>query len=505
MKRPYHKKHNKKKIRAQRRDSEGVVSHSASKRGRGGKGGNRPQIYHGVKPATARQMAAFVLQQDRSKRFITDIIDSCFSEFPLRKEEDRRLAYEMITGTLRRQGTIDFLLQACCTRPVNKIEKELLCLLRLGCYQLAFLDSIPSHAAVHETVDLARWLGNPRWCSFMNGVLRSVDRLLSDEKTEAPAQDAYAVAEGLFRQTNQPVFSNPETQPLDYLSQAYSFPLWLLKRWSKKYSQTEIESLCRWFNGRGEMCLRVNSLKTSRDELIQKFEQAQPPLEVEPGASPVAIHVKNSRAVARFPGFEAGLFAVQDETPQQVGLMLAPQPGERILDFCAAPGTKTTHLAEMMNNEGEILASDVNPWRLKKVVENCERLGITIVKQQVIAHQPPYLIQGPFDAVLIDAPCSNTGVLGKRPEARWRIQSDDINELASIQSSLLHSAVSFLSPGGRILYSTCSIEAEENENQIKSFLQKYPKFELKEERSFLPGQPSDGGYAALLVDTNSSD
>lgn len=497
MKRPYHKKHNKKKIRAQRRTEDGQGAARRSTGQRTHRGGARPEAPHFSRPETARQMAAFVLQQDRSKRFIGEIIDSSFREFPI-KEEDRRLAYEMVNGTLRHQGTLDHLLQACCSRPVNRIESELLNLLRLGCYQIAYLDSIPAHAAVHETVDLARWSGYPRWCSFMNGVLRSVDRLLSPEKKETASQFGFALTDGSFRQTNQPVFSKPDTQTLAYLSEAYSFPQWLLKRWHSRWELSEVESLCRWFNTRSELCLRVNSLKTTREELLERFSKTNPPVEAEPGETPWAINLKSARMVSSLPGYRDGLFAVQDETPQQVAAMLAAQPGERILDFCAAPGTKTTHLAEQMNNEGEILATDVNPYRLKRVAENCSRLGIEIVKSELIGTQPPYLIQGPFDAVLIDAPCSNTGVLGKRPEARWRLKPDDIRELTAIQSSLLHSAVSFLAPGGRILYSTCSIEQEENEEQIQTFLEKYPQFELKEERIFLPGQPSDGGYAALL-------
>ena len=194
-----------------------------------------------------------------------------------------------------------------------------------------------------------------------------------------------------------------------------------------------------------------------------------------------------------------GTLTVQDETAMSASLLLAPQPGERVLDLCAAPGTKTTHLAELMNNEGHIIASDVDGRRLRRVEENARRLQLDIVEPLRILSDLSEFPTGPFDAILIDAPCSNTGVIGKRPEVRSRIGTPDIEELSSLQLKLLTSAARQLAPDGRIVYSTCSIEPEENADIVSAFLDAHADFQLKEVREFLPGQPSDGGFQALLV------
>ncbi len=205
--------------------------------------------------------------------------------------------------------------------------------------------------------------------------------------------------------------------------------------------------------------------------------------------------------IDRLPGFNEGWFVVQDESAQRVAALLAPQPGETILDLCSAPGTKTTHLAELMRNEGRIIATDVSEERLKRVDENCLRLGITIVETKVISNETLDLPAGPFDAILIDAPCSNTGVLGKRPDARWRIQLDDLEELSRIQLRLLLAAADRLKPGGRILYSTCSIEPEENSAVIEAVGHFRQKLKLEMTNELIPGRSADGGFQSLLRST----
>jgi 16S rRNA (cytosine967-C5)-methyltransferase len=202
--------------------------------------------------------------------------------------------------------------------------------------------------------------------------------------------------------------------------------------------------------------------------------------------------------VERLPGFADGWFAVQDESAMQAARLLAPAPGSTVLDLCAAPGTKTTHLAELMGNRGSILAADVDRRRLALVEENCRRLGIDIVETQVVAADARDVSPGPFDSVLLDVPCSNTGVLGKRPEARWRLRPQDIEELAAIQKRLLTAAIARLKPGGRLVYSTCSIEPEENEGVVRAALSAFPNLRLLSEVHREPGQPADGAYQAVL-------
>lgn len=222
-------------------------------------------------------------------------------------------------------------------------------------------------------------------------------------------------------------------------------------------------------------------------------ENEKPPSTITRRDAPIRID--------RLPGFNEGWFVVQDESAQRVAGLLAPQPGETILDLCSAPGTKTTHLAELMRNEGRIVATDVSEERLKRVDENCRRLGITIVETKVISNETLDLPDGPFDAILIDAPCSNTGVLGKRPDARWRIQLDDLEELSRIQLRLLLAAADRLKPGGRILYSTCSIEPEENTAVVEAVGHFRQKLKLEMTNELIPGRSADGGFQSLLRST----
>jgi 16S rRNA (cytosine967-C5)-methyltransferase len=227
-----------------------------------------------------------------------------------------------------------------------------------------------------------------------------------------------------------------------------------------------------------------------------------------PGALAESIRLGGTARIDTLPGFQEGLFSVQDESAMLAIDRLAAQPGETILDLCAAPGTKTTHIAERMHNQGSIIATDIRAERLARVAENCIRLGISIVHPILIPESPDVasngasaleLCSGPFDAILVDVPCSNTGVLGKRPEARWRITQTDIEELAAQQLRLLESACRRLRPGGRLLYSTCSIEPEENEQIVRTVLRREQTLSLVGEWHQVPGRLGDGGYQALLI------
>ena len=216
------------------------------------------------------------------------------------------------------------------------------------------------------------------------------------------------------------------------------------------------------------------------------------------GAQPEAIWLEETTFVQRLPGFREGLFAVQDESAIAAAALLAPRPGERVLDLCAAPGGKTTHLAALMKNEGRLLATDVDSDRLRRVEESCRRMGVSIVEVRVVPRDAIDLAGEMFDRILLDAPCSNTGVLGKRPEARWRLRFEDVDELALIQTRLLRAACERLVPGGRLVYATCSIEPEENRTVVDRILRDHPGIALLQEFHHIPGQPADGGYQALL-------
>jgi 16S rRNA (cytosine967-C5)-methyltransferase len=240
----------------------------------------------------------------------------------------------------------------------------------------------------------------------------------------------------------------------------------------------------------------VNPLRTERDHLLAELAHAG--IQARAGEHPQAIRLDDSVPIRELPGYAEGWFSVQDESAMQVASALSPPPGSRVLDLCAAPGSKTTHLAELMHNEGEIIACDVDARRLGVLTDSCRRLGLTIVQvreREAPGSEPP---PGPFDAVLVDVPCSNTGVLGRRPEVRWRLHFSEMNRLVPLQIELLLRGAQLLRPGGAIVYSTCSIEPEENRQVVDQVCRLQPDVVLESEREQVPGRPADGGYWARL-------
>ncbi len=315
----------------------------------------------------------------------------------------------------------------------------------------------------------------------------------------------FRVTEIRYRSIGKDVFPPPETDLAGYITAAFGLPEWLITRWSARFSPDQMLQMAKWFDLRQPLTLRVNPLKTTRDELLAEMREAaveESTTLLEPGDRPESIRYEGPFRIVDLPGFADGYFTVQDETAMSAAALLAPQPGERVLDLCAAPGTKTTHLAELMNGKGSIVATDVDLGRLRRIEENADRLGFSsMIEPLVIREDLSELPEGPFNAILIDVPCSNTGVLGKRPEVRSRITPEDIDELVVTQQKLLDAAASIVAPGGRIVYSTCSVEPEENSGVVTQFLQKSSDFELVETHNFIPGNPTDGGYQVLLKRT----
>jgi 16S rRNA (cytosine967-C5)-methyltransferase len=319
--------------------------------------------------------------------------------------------------------------------------------------------------------------------------------------TNFPGTPESRLTEIRYREIGKDVFPPPETDLPGYITAAFGLPEWLVARWSARFSPDELLQMAKWFDLRQPLTLRVNTLKTTRDELLAEIQQAasaDPTTLAQAGDRPESIRYDGPFRIVDLPGFSDGRFTVQDETAMSASTLLAPQPGERVLDLCAAPGTKTTHLAELMQGEGSIVATDVDLGRLRRIEENADRFGFSIIEPLVIREDLTELPAGPFDAILIDVPCSNTGVLGKRPEVRSRITPEDIEELAATQKRLLAAAATLVGPGGRIVYSTCSVEPEENSGVVTQFLDKSTDFELLETQEFLPGKPADGGYQVLL-------
>jgi 16S rRNA (cytosine967-C5)-methyltransferase len=446
---------------------------------------------------TARSVALQVLLDSRRHdAFVQEILDRHLGQTPL-SPADRRLATQLAYGVLRRRGTLEALFGPSVTRPRENVEPWLWDVLSLGTYQLALLSQIPAHAALNETVELAAQFGRPAAKGFLNGVLRSVARLLTDGRAPGPAADALPLEGGEYRALARPVLPDPASRPVEYLAAGFGLPVWLAQRWAVRYPREECHRRGFWFAGPAPLTLRCNPLRVDREAFLAACAGAG--VAADPGEHPQAVRLRDAAAVRDLPGYEAGWFTVQDESAMRVAAALNPAPGDTVLDLCSAPGGKATHLAELTGDRGRVVACDVDGERLKTVATLAARLGLTSVEARQAdvtneAEVPP----GPFDAVLVDVPCSNTGVLGRRPEARWRLRPQDLGHLAALQARLLNVALGRVRPGGAVVYSTCSIEPEENGRLVRQLLAGCPGYTLEAEEEAVPGRPADGGYWARI-------
>lgn len=450
--------------------------------------------------ANGRVYAFAVLQEfDHSDRFIQDIMTDLDTRHGL-SSADRSLALDVAAGVVRRSRTLDVLIQSRITRPRHKVEPDLWRVLRIGAYQLLF-SRTPDHASVDSTVDLCRLLDRPRWTGFVNGVLRGIGRLLSDEPATGPAATSLPGSHRNWRKLAEAIFPDPETRRSVYYADAFSLPQVLTDRWSSRLSEHDLTAACFHTIEAPSTTLRVNSMRAESESVLQSLHDAG--CRAEAGSIPGSIHLEQSPRLETLPGYNEGLWSVQDEAAMSASVLLAPQPDESILDLCAAPGGKTTHLAELSRDKARITACDVANGRLQRIRDNAARLQLTSIHPMVIPKDGRDLPAGPFDAVLVDVPCSNTGVLNRRPEARWRFDQSGLEELVALQTRLLIQACELVRPGGRIVYSTCSMETEENRGVVDTVLARLKDFHLDREIRHLPGQPADGAYQALLIRADS--
>ncbi|MBN9524144.1 16S rRNA (cytosine(967)-C(5))-methyltransferase RsmB [bacterium] len=457
--------------------------------------------------ATARQAAADILHRSVSRDgFVAELIDDQLARTPL-SPQDRRFVTQLVFGVVRRRATLDALVRPFVNRAPSTVDDRLWDVLHLGAFQLAFLTHVPKHAAVNESVALAAHVGRPQATGFVNGVLRRVADLVTDGFTgnagtaalpfdvhETPGPEGRE-RHPRFRVLAVPVLPDPVADPVSYLAAGFSWPRWLARRWHDRYGAWEAMRLGFWFNAAPPLWVRTNKLRTDRESY--RLQLAAALIDAEPGEHPQSLRFAEHHPVRDLPGYAAGDFAVQDHSSMLVASALNPQPGNRILDLCAAPGGKTTHLAELADNRARIVACDADPKRLETVTTLCQRLGVRGVETVLLTERddPP---AGPFDAALVDVPCSNTGVLGRRPEVRWRLKPNEFEHLIRLQTRLLIQAVERVKPGGVVVYSTCSIEPDENEGVVSAVLHGMPGLRLETEHHAVPGRPSDGGYWARL-------
>jgi 16S rRNA (cytosine967-C5)-methyltransferase len=411
--------------------------------------------------------------------------------------EDRALARELVAGVERRRGTLDAVIAAYV--PSRGFDRDLRIALRVGLYQVLFLERVPAHAAVDETVGIVRARRGPRGAGFVNAVLRSVLREGAEEAAGGGAPDPRRTLEVGARRFRfgRDVFPDPNEDRAGHLAAVHSHPRFLVGRWLERFGAETAREVLEAGNRVPPLALRANRMRTTRAELLRWLRSLG--FAARPGRHPLAVRVEpGARGLLDSEPFRKGHFAVQDETAMEAVDLLGPRPGERILDLCAAPGGKTTQIAEAVGDQAEILASDVSEEGLARLRENLTRLGLHSVETRLRAPDGGEPRERDFDRVLVDAPCSNTGVLARRPEARWRLSAATLRGITALQRRCLRAGLRALKPGGRLVYSTCAVEPEENGELLRGVLPEAPGVEIREERLSLPGPDRDGGYAAAV-------
>ena len=413
-----------------------------------------------------RQLASDILAKVDARKAYADILLDRALKAATLNERDRALLTELTYGTLRWRGNIDGQLSRYLRQPLAKTDPLIRNLLRVSVYQLRFLDKIPDHAAVNEAVELARNHSGGKSAGFVNAVLRN-----------------------FLRGKDRVIGLAPKDESVAGLAVTYSHPEWLVKRWIDEFGVEAAKTLMRANNERGILVLRVNCLKCTRVKLLDRFLEAGIKAEATQW-SPQGISVLSGPAVDKLSGFAQGYFQIQGEASQLVAYLLSPLPGERILDACAAPGGKSTHLGEFMKDEGELVAIDISARGIVKIRDNAARLGLKslrVLSADASAELADKLRE-PYDRVLVDAPCSGLGTLRGHPEIKWHRDENDIRRLSRLQSKILSRVAGYLKPGGALVYATCTLSREENEEIVESFLAHHKEFELEDAARYLPGQ-----------------
>jgi len=414
-------------------------------------------FYHGP-----RGKAVKILNRvERMDAYLDKVLDLELQSEEL-NEADRRLLTELVHGVLRWRGKLDYVLNGFYRGNFTKAETNVKNAMRVALYQIFFLDRIPQYAAVDEAVEFVKKLRGEKSAAIVNGVLRSILRSI----------DAIH-------------YPDPKEAPIYYLSIMLSHPSWMVKRWVDRYGFDQTAKLLEKNNERPPITIRVNTLKISVPDFLQLLEKHGIPYE-RSHYLPTFLRVEHISRLAEFEPFQRGLFTVQDESTAFPVLLLNPQPGDRVIDLAAAPGGKTAYIAELLQGTGEVIAVDKYESKVMMLRDMCARLALPNV--HCMEGDAANLDIEPADKIILDAPCSGLGVIRKKPDSKWKREPEDIAKLADIQRELLENAARLLKRDGILVYSTCTIEPEENIEQIQRFLNDHPDFSIDDPSPFVPRQ-----------------
>jgi len=400
----------------------------------------------------AREIALEILYEIEMKDvFANETIELFCKNYHL-SNLDRRFVSELVNGTTKMRRKLDYVLSFFLEKEMEDLPPWIRNILRLGVYQIDFLDKVPESAAVNESVNLAKKFGHRGTVALVNAVLRNY-----------------------LRDKSRVDFPSWEENKTENIALFYSFPSWMVESWLNVFGEEQTVKLCQAFNERPKLCVRLNSLNVDNHSLEKKFNESK--TKFKPGRFLENFYYIESKVdLNHFIPLREGLVYLQDESAGFPVTLLDPQPGETILDLCAAPGGKTTFIAELLRNNGKVLAVDKSWEKIERLRENCRRLGINSV--HYFCGDACNFQSKPVDRVLVDAPCSGLGVLGRNSDARWRKQKEDLLRLQKLQLKILFNAANLVKKEGVLVYSTCTITQEENDFVIRSFLDKRRDFKL---------------------------
>ncbi|MCG6911053.1 MAG: 16S rRNA (cytosine(967)-C(5))-methyltransferase RsmB [Deltaproteobacteria bacterium] len=415
----------------------------------------------------ARQSALKILNiVEGSQRPLDAVVDEHLPEGSALLKRDRAFIQTIVYGTLRWRGRIDWVIAHFSSVKIHRIDPKILNILRMGLFQIMFLDRVPVSAAVNTAVELSKSVAEPYVVKFANAVLRKA----AAGHTQVPF----------------PAF---EKDPAASIAARHSFPQWLVERWLERFGPEECTRLCSFVNTIPPITVRANSLKTDRNELKEALEKDTESA-VPTRSSPVGISITGPRLpIPKMSAYRKGWFQVQDEAAQLVSIFLSPEPGERIMDACAGLGGKTGHIAQLMHNRGKIIAADKDRCKLSQLRTEMMHLGISMVTTRMLDLERPPAEAGPaqgFDRILLDAPCSGLGVLRRNPDAKWVSAKRNLTAFKERQVSFLTQAAQLLKTGGTLLYTVCSMEPEENEAVVSAFLEKHTDYAVDADRQSFP-------------------
>ncbi len=402
----------------------------------------------------SREVALKALYKiDKEKAYSNIALDEQLKENRnILNEKDIGLISEIVYGTTTWKLTIDEIIKKYSNIKIKKISFWILNILRMGIYQIIFLDKIPKSASVNESVNLAKRYGHKSSSNFVNAILRKIDR--------KDYEELFLIKDNIER-----------------ISKTTSMPEWIVEDLLNEMPIEKVEKICKSSNLKPTITIRVNTLKTTKEELLDKFKERN--IQYEDAVLKDFIILKKAKNIENLDIFKQGLFTIQDEAAGLAARTLGVTPNDRVLDACSAPGGKTTYLAEIMENQGEILAWDIHEHRTKLVDETAKRLGISIIKTEVkdaSVFNPEYTEK--FDKILLDVPCLGIGVLKRKPDIKWSKNREDVDEITLLQKDILETCSKYLKTGGFLVYSTCSILKQENSDVIEWFLNKNPNFEI---------------------------